>query len=192
MAGSGNSSGGRLSGAMRAARSVALAAGIFGAAITGACGGGGGDPADSGSSSVSASDVKATMSALLQAATKGEAGLAGVEGRLAPELFLGHHMTTAPKPWDQIPAAEQRSALQSCFNQVLAVANATTLRDAASIDAALAAGKINVHAKTRSADVEFHGPAADGKGPAVKFKAKLAQSAEGMWRLVVCEPQYGR
>lgn len=153
---------------------------------------GGGSDASGASASGEAADVKRVMSTLLvTAGAKGEAGFAESRGMLAAREFDGHLRQAAPRKWEAVPEAERESAARACFNQLLVVANETTLRDTASIEAALAAGRVDVLGKTRTADVAFEGPGADGKQP-VRFKCKLVKGTDDQWRLMTCEGQFGR
>jgi hypothetical protein len=143
------------------------------------------------SSSGDAADVRRVMVNLLTAATKGDAGVNEVRAHLAANEFEGHLRQSAPRAWDKLSAEEKESATRGCFNQLLVVPKETTLRDTASIEAALAAAQITPLKQTRTADVLFEGPSADGKG-VVKFKTKLAKGRDDVWRLIYLEPMFGR
>lgn len=171
-------------------RVLSLTAVVGFAALVAGCGrsGSGG----TGGTVLSVTDVRDTMVTLLVAATEGESAVSKVKDKLAAAEFMGLHSANAQKPFGQQTEAERASAYQSCFNQLLAVPNTTTLKDMASIQAALAAGRIDIRERTRGADVAFQGPPADGKGLPVKFKAGLTLGPDSKWRLISCEPQFGR
>ena len=86
-----------------------------------------------------------------------------------------------------LEALRARLAAGGTFQDLL---RETVLADRASIDAALAAGKISILSQTRTAYAEFEGKPAEGNGKPVKFKAKLSKGADGNWRLVLCELNY--
>ena len=165
---------------------IALCAGLL--FLVAACGGGGGG---SGSgSALSQTDVRKVLSTVLVASAKDD--FIGASHHLAGREFMGANMTSTAKNWDKLTPAEREEYLKSCFNQAKAVSSGTTLRDTASIDAALAAGTVLIHEKVRKAEVTFQGPPADGKGGIQKFKASLVLYPDGNWHVMTLEGDFGR
>jgi len=152
------------------------------------CGGGGGGGGDT---SAEATTVKQVMSDLLVAGAKGIEALPTVKDKLdGKEFETAIRQSATTVAWDQLPQEKRDEAERGCFNQLLVVSRETVLSDRASIDAALAAGKITILSQTRTAYSEFEGKPAEGNGKPVKFKAKLSKGADNNWRLVLCELSY--
>ncbi|MCE9636786.1 MAG: hypothetical protein K8T90_13870 [Planctomycetes bacterium] len=166
---------------------IALCAGLL--FLVAACGGGGSGSSGSGSA-LSQTDVRKVLSAILVASAKDD--YAAVSGHLAAREFMGANMTSTAKNFDKLTPAEREEYGKSCFNQAKAVTSGTTLRDMASIDAALASGTVLIHEKVRKAEVTFQGQPADGKGGIQKFKANLVLYPDNNWHLMTLEGDFGR
>jgi len=149
-----------------------------------ACGGGKSSPA------LSQADVRRVMSTLIMASVRDD--LAAAAPHLAPREFMGINMTTAPKAFDKLSTAEKLDVQRACFNQLKAVTEGTTLRELSAVDAALAAGTVQIHEKIRKADVAFGGVTSDGKGKPVKLKASLVLYSDNQWHLIQVQEQLGR
>jgi hypothetical protein len=163
---------------------LAFAAALVVPCSVSGCGDGGGG----GNAGAHAQNVRATLTTILVAAAKGDA--ASATPHLAVAEFRGMFTESKPKPWGELTEQERTQATSECFNQTLQVAKQTTLRDQASIAAALAAGSTTVHERISKGEVAFSGPAADGSANPANFVANLTLGHDGRWRLVTLEMKF--
>lgn len=163
---------------------LGFAAALFPSAIvSGGCGGEGG-----GSQLAHGENVRGVLTTILVAAVSGDVATAGPHLNL--QEFSGVYTDGKPRPLDQLTPAEKADLTSTCFNQAIAVRDGTTLRDAASISAALAAGTTTVHERIHKAEVQFQGPSADGGGKVLHFVANLTLGSDNRWRLVTLQEKF--
>jgi hypothetical protein len=167
-------------------RAVISAVAAF-AAVLGGAGCGGGEGGGTGSQQ-QIDAAREALAVVLLAATTDD--LAKAKPHLALKEFAGVDGAVGLKPLEQRTPAEREDLARSCFNQAGTVVRQTTLKDRASIQAALAAGSARVFERTRTGEVTFAGPPAEGSGRPLKFHVKMVQGGDGTWGMVEIQPVF--
>lgn len=159
-------------------RSLLLALGL--AVLVTACGRG--EPEDTGPL---VEEVRVVMTKLIEASVTDDLAAARAN------LDVGQYLMAMDSPQafeiDKMSKEDLELNTQSCFNQLKAVPNQSTLKDAASIEAAMKGAKIEILPQTRRATVHFQGTDAQRASNVVKFTATLTQTPGGIWKLIKLE-----
>jgi len=151
--------------------------------VSGGCGGEGG-----GDELAHAENVRATLTTILVAAASED--LAAAAPHLGVKEYAGVNTEGKPRPFETLTPQEKADLTTTCFRQTLVVPNQTTLRDAPTIAAALAAGRTTVHPRISKAEVAFDGPRSEGAGGPLHFVANFTLGLDNRWRLVTLDMKF--
>jgi hypothetical protein len=158
------------------------------AALVAACGNGGGGGA--GDATLAESEIRSLLANMILWANQGDK--ASAMHHMALQEFAQTMTEGKTKNVEQMTPAEKEELARACFAQLESLTRMTTLRDSASIKAAVAGAQITVHMKLKRAEVIFFAPRADGKGQPLRYKADFARYYDNNWHLIAAQEQFNR
>lgn len=169
-------------------RTLRLLAVLVMAALAAACGNGGGGAGDP---TLAETEVRNLLANMVLWANQGDRASAAHHLALQ-EFGLALAEGGKSKNLEQMTPAEKEEISKACFAQLESLIRMTTLRDSASIKAAVAGAQCTVHMKLKRAEIVFFAPRADGKGQPLKYKADFVRYYDNNWHLITIQEQFNR